>query len=151
MKTLLASLVITLFTASLSWAQAAESSLNTDLSFRQALKSIRYPALAHQPERTAKVYVDFVITKEGKVADVKLLKMGSIDNAFIEEVNRLVAQLPTQKSTYAGEYVLPVVFESHNKPGVYQPTVSDRAAFDRTFVQLSHSKALLNELYVAAN
>ena len=151
MKPLLASLLITLGFASLSWAQAVEFPLNYDRSFRQALKSVQYPLLAEQPAREVKVYVDFTIDRAGKIGEVKLLKMGSFSDAFVGEVIRLFAELPAQKSTYAGEYVLPVVFESKYKPGAYQPTASDRAAFDRTFVQLSHSKALLAELYVAVN
>lgn len=151
MKILMYSFLITLVFASLSWAQVVESSLNNDLSFRQALKSVQYPILVPQPGKTAKVYVDFTINKEGKISDVRLLKMGSTSNAFVGEVTRLFAGLPAQKSIYAGEYVLPVVFESKAKPGDYQLTVSDRVAFDRTFVQLSHLKVLLDELYVAAN
>jgi hypothetical protein len=151
MKTSISSLLIVLAFSCLSWGQVVESSLNNDISFRQALKSVQYPLLATPPAKAAKVYVNFIINKEGKIGEVKLLKMGSFSDAFIGEVTRLFADLPTQKSTYSGEYVLPVVFEAKSKPDVYQPTVSDRAAFDRTFVQLSHSKVLLSELYVASN
>ncbi|ARK10274.2 hypothetical protein A6C57_08000 [Fibrella sp. ES10-3-2-2] len=150
MKTLVAIIGLTLFSVSLCWGQTAASSLNTDPSFRQSLTAVRYPILAQLPERVPKVYINFSITKEGKVTDIKLLKTESIDTAFIEEVNRLAAQLPNQKAAYAGEYVLPIVFDAKPKSGVRQPTVADRAAFDRTFIQLSRTRTLLNELYVAA-
>jgi hypothetical protein len=150
MKTLISSLFVALVATS-SWAQVAESPLNDDASFRQALKFVQYPLLAEKPAEAAKVYVDFSINKEGKISNVKLLKAGSFSNAFQGEVTRLFASLPTQKPTYAGDYVLPVVFESKPNAGAYQPTASDRAAFHRTFIQLLHSKALLKELYVAIN
>jgi hypothetical protein len=149
MKTTIFSLLFYFTASSFLWAQIAESSLNHDASFRQSLKFIQYPLLVEQPTEVAKVYVDFSIDKEGKIGNVKLLKMGSFSNAFVGEVTRLFAGLPAQKNSHAGSYVLPVVFESKPKEGVYQPTVSDRAAFDRTFVQLLHSKVLLQELYVS--
>lgn len=151
MKILISSLFVALVSTSFAWSQVGGSSLNNDHTFRQVLKSVQYPLVAEKPTKEVKVYVDFTINKEGKIGDVKLLKLGSFSQAFVAEVTRLFANLPTQKSAYAGEYVLPVVFEAKPEAGAYQPTVSDRAAYDRTFVQLSHSKALLTELYVASN
>jgi hypothetical protein len=151
MKILISSLLVAVMFTSFAWSQTAESSLNNDPVFRQALKSVQYPLVAEQPTKEAKVYVDFTINKEGKIGEVKLLKMGSFSQAFMGEVTRLFADLPIQKPAYAGAYVLPVVFEVKSKAGAYQPTASDRAAYDRTFVQLSHSKALLTELYVVSN
>lgn len=149
MKILISSLLVAVMSTSFAWSQIGSFSLNNDPAFRQALKSVQYPLVAEQPTREAKVYVDFTINKEGKIGEVKLLKMGSFSQAFVGEVTRLFADLPTQKPAYAGEYVLPVVFEA--KAGAHQLTASDRAAYDRTYVQLSHSKALLTELYVASN
>ncbi|MEZ0487828.1 hypothetical protein [Fibrella aquatica] len=150
MKTLLFSFCATLVSAACSWAQVATSTLNNDLSFRQALTSVQYPLLVEPSTKEAKVYVNFTITKAGKIDEVKLLKMGSFSNAFVGEVNRIIADLPLQKSNYAGEYVLPVVFEAKIKSGDYQPTASDRAAFDKTFIQLRRQKTVLDELYVFA-
>ncbi|RIV19835.1 hypothetical protein DYU11_23195 [Fibrisoma montanum] len=150
MKILISSLFFALMASSLAWSQVGGSSLNNDSDFRQVLKSVQYPLLAEKPTKEAKVYVDFTIDKEGKISNVKLLKMGVFSQAFVGEVTRLFANLPTQKPAYAGDYVLPVVFEAKPKAGDYQPTASDRAAYDRTFVQLSHSKALLTELYVTS-
>ncbi len=151
MKTLISSLLVASMSISFAWSQIPESSLNNDPSFRQVLKTVQYPLVAEQPTKEAKVYVDFTINKKGEIGEVKVLKMGSYSQAFIGEVTRLFADFPNQKPAYAGEYVLPVVFEAKSKAGVYQPTASDRAAYDRTFVQLSHSKALLTELYVTSN
>jgi hypothetical protein len=150
MKILMSSLLVAFVSISFSWAQIMKSSLNDDLSFRQALNAVQYPLLAEPPAKDAKVYVDFIVNKEGKISEVKLLKMGSFSNAFMGEVTRLFADLPIQKPTHASAYVLPVVFESKPKPGVYQPTASDRVAYDRKFVQFLHVKTLLNELYVAS-
>jgi len=149
MKNLLLSFLATLVFASSSWAQVRNLALNNDSSFREALKGVQYPLLVEPSATEAKVYVNFTINEAGKIADVKLLKMGSFSNAFVGEVTRIVADLPAQKPAYAGEYVLPVVFESKIKSGTYQPTVSDRIAFDRTFIQLRHQKTVLDELYVA--
>lgn len=134
-----------------TWAQVVQTTLNNDPTFREALKAVQYPLVAEHPVKDAKVYVDFTVSKEGKISEVKFLKMGSFSDAFMGEVTRLFADLPTQKPTYAGHYVLPVVFEAKSKPGTYQSTASDRATFDRTFVQLTHLKTVLEELYVAAN
>lgn len=151
MKILISSLLVTLLSTSFAWSQVVGSSLNNDPVFRQALKSVQYPLLAEQPATEAKVYVDFTINKEGKIGDVKLLKAGLFSQAFVGEVTRLVANLPRQKPGYAGAYVLPVVFEANPKSDAYQATASDRVAFHRTFIQLSHTKTLLTELYVASN
>jgi hypothetical protein len=152
MKSFFVCSLISLVAASFSLGQSVELPLNYDSAFRQALlKSVHYPAVNNQSRRATQVYIDFVITTEGKVSNVKILNEEGLLAPFAEEANRLMEQLPTQKSVHAGAYVLPVVFESKERPEHNLWAKAGRAARHHTFVQFLHEKSLLDELYVTAD
>lgn len=150
MKTIFACLLLSLSAVCLSHGQSAQPPLGNDDQFKQSLlKLVRYPKIAQEEGKIAIVYVNFKVDSQGQITDVAFLNKNAVDPSFTEAISQLMKQLPAQKPAYAGEYVLPVVFELEGKQGKrYQPTASDRAAFDHTFVQLSHTKSLLSELHV---
>lgn len=131
--------------------QSAASGLDNDATFWKSLMTIRYPDAARTSAEEVKVYVDFTIDPAGNITNVNLLKTGSLPASYAEEVDRVMAQLPAQQRAYAGDYVLPIVFEAKGNSTSYRSTKAERAAFGRTFVQLRHTKSVLNELVVAAN
>lgn len=152
MKKLFLCSLLVLSAAVLSFGQAATPSLNTDSTFRHSLLALaRYPKTAQEAGKTGRVYVDFTIDTRGQITNIDFLNSNTVDNSFLKAARQLMEQLPVQKPTYAGDYVLPVAFLLEPATGtIHQPSESDRAAFDRTFVQLSHSRSLLNELSVMA-
>ena len=146
MKTLFAYLVMLLLTASLTHGQAVKSSLANDSNFRQALlKTMRYPIAAQREEKVAKAYVEFKVDNQGKVANIQVLNQANVDVFFKEEINRFMSQLPAQKKTYAGTYVLPVVFELEGTGRVIKPREEDAS-----FVQSLRKELLLKDAYVTA-
>ena len=82
---------------------------------------MRYPVAAQRAEKVAKAYVKFNIDSQGKVAAVQVLNKAHVDAFFNEEISRFMNQLPVQKQTYAGTYVLPVVFELEGIGRVIKP------------------------------
>ncbi len=132
-------------------AQVPALALDTDSTFRRALKEIRYPELRRLAQQTTIVFVQFTLTPQGKVTQIKYLNEDEVDNPFVYKVQQIVEQLPTLPASYAGEYVLPVGFESENSQGKKRLTKEDRAALARTFVQLTRSRVLLSEVYVPAS
>lgn len=58
-------------------------------------QNLRYPAEMRSQEKSGKLFVSFVVTKKGKVTDVKVVK--SPDEGFNEEVVRVVESLPKWK------------------------------------------------------
>ncbi len=132
-------------------AQATKPALDTDSTFRRALQEIRYPELRRLAQQTTIVFVQFTLTPQGKVTQIKYLNEDEVDNPFVYEVQQIVEQLPTLPALYAGEYVLPVGFESENSQGKKRLTKEDRAALARTFVQLTRARVLLSEVYVPAS
>jgi hypothetical protein len=125
-----------------------------ELNFRQELlKSIRNPTREPQKRKTTNVYVDFFVTKNGKIENVKVMDPDRVQAVYVAEVNRVFTQLSnqkSQKSLHAGEYVLPVVFEATGKAEWYT-AATVRPEIHRTYIQLLHDRKLLDELYVAAN
>ncbi|GAB3700907.1 hypothetical protein GCM10027592_28370 [Spirosoma flavus] len=146
MKTLFAYLGLLLLIPFLAQAQVTEQTLGSDPAFRQAVgKSIRYPAAARQAEKVAKAYVEFKVDGQGKINDVQVLNQANVDNTFKEEVNRLMAQLPAQNQTYAGTYVLPIVFQLEGSGKVVKPREEGRS-----FLESLPKMGLLEDAYVIA-
>jgi TonB family protein len=146
MKTLFACSVMLLLTTPLTHGQAVKSSLANDPNFRQALsKTMRYPVAAQREQKVAKAYVEFKVDSRGKVIDVQVLNQANVNAFFKEEIHRFMSQLPAQKQTYAGTYVLPIVFELEGKGGVIKPREEDI-----TFTQSLHKELLLKDAYVTA-
>lgn len=142
MKTLLVSVVLLSLTFSLTQGQSIDRSLASDPAFRQALlKSMRYPLAARQAEKVARAYVRFKV--DGKVADVKVLNQANVDASFNEEINRFMSQLPAQKQTFAGTYVLPVVFELEGSNQTIKPPKEALS-----FIESVPKESLLAEVYV---
>jgi hypothetical protein len=150
MKTLLSLLLLGAGTASLSVGQSVSPSLNQESAFREELlESIQNPTREPQKTKTTNVYVDFFVSKNGKIENVKIIGQERTPAVYVAEVNRAFAQLSRQKSLQAGEYVLPVVFEATGKAQWY-PAPSVRPEVHRTYIQLLHDRKLLDELYVTA-
>ncbi|CCH51446.1 TonB family protein [Fibrisoma limi BUZ 3] len=78
-------------------------------------KNLRYPAAAERANVQGKVFVNFVVTKEGNVADVKILK--GIGFGADEEAVRVMQKMPRWKpGTQDGKpvnvrYNLPINFQ----------------------------------------
>ncbi|UFH54613.1 TonB family protein [Spirosoma sp. KNUC1025] len=146
MKTLFAYLGMLLLIPFVSQSQAIDHSLGNDWAFRQAIaQAIRYPAAAQRAEKVAKVYVEFNVDHQGKVIDVQVLNQANVDVSFQEEVNRLMKQLPAQKQTYTGTYVLPIIFELEGTGRVVKPREEDAS-----FIQSLRKESLLEGAYVIA-
>ena len=144
MKTLFVCLALVSITASLSHGQIVKSSLANDLDFRQSLpKLMRYPSAAQREEKVAKVYVGFKVDDQGKITDVQVLNKGNVDTSFRQEVGRFMKLLPAQKPMYAGDYILPVVFELEGTGKVIKFREEDA-----TFLQSLNKESLLKEVYV---
>lgn len=146
MKILLVSVVLLSLTFSLTQGQSIDRSLASDPAFRQALlKSMRYPAAAQQAEKVARAYVRFKVDGQGKVADVQVLNQANVDASFNKEINRFMSQLPAQKQTFAGTYVLSVVFELEGSSQTIKPREEARS-----FIESVPKESLLAEVYVTA-
>jgi TonB family protein len=146
MKLLFAYLGLFLLTSSLTQGQGIDRSLTNDPAFRQALsKTMRYPVAAQQAEKVAKAYIEFKVDRQGKVTNVQVLNQANVDASFNKEVNRFMSLLPAQKQTYAGTYVLPIVFELEGSDRTIKP--HDEA---RSFLESMAKKSLLDTAYVTA-
>lgn len=146
MKTLFACLVCLSLTVSLTHGQVVETSLVNDLDFRQTLsKAIRYPLAAQQAEKVAKAYIEFKVDDQGKVANVQVLNQDNVDSLFTEEINQFMSQLPAQKQTYAGTYILPVVFELEGIGRVIKPREEESS-----FIQSLQKELLLEDAHITA-
>lgn len=144
MKTLFVCLALVSITASLSHGQAVKSSLANDLDFCQSLqKLMRYPSVAQREEKVAKVYAGFKVDDQGKITDIEVLNKGNVDTSFRQEVGRFMKLLPVQKPMYAGDYVLPIVFDLEGTGKVIKFREEDA-----TFVQSLNKESLLKEVYV---
>lgn len=78
------------------------------------VKSIRYPLEAHQNGIQGKVFVEFVVGKDGAVKDVKIAK--SVDPALDAEAVRVVSNMPKwipgkeKGKQVAVQYTIPINF-----------------------------------------
>ena len=146
MKTI-AALLVSSLTASITLGQ----SLSQDNAIReQFIKNVRNPRVENLASKTTNVYVDFMVTKAGKVADVRVLDASMLPTPYIAEVNRVMGELSARTGVAAGEYVLPVVFETKGETK-YIPNPAVRPEVHKYFIQIPHRRKLLNEVYVAVN
>lgn len=144
MKTLFVCLALVLTAASLSYGQAVKSSLANDSEFYQSLlKLIRYPSIGQREGKVAKVYVAFNVDDQGEITDIEVLNKDKMDTYFGLEVERSMKLLPVQKPMYAGDYVLPVVFDLEGAGKVIKFREEDM-----TFVQSLNKESLLKEVHV---
>lgn len=78
-------------------------------------QNLKYPEAAQQNDVQGKVFVKFVVTKDGDIGDIKTLK--GIGHGCEEEVARILANMPTwQPGKQDGEkvnvyYTMPVNFQ----------------------------------------
>jgi periplasmic protein TonB len=63
-----------------------------DNLFKYLKKNIHYPELAREKGIKGRVYITFIINKEGQVKDVKVLR--GIGGGCDEEARRVVAEMP---------------------------------------------------------
>ncbi len=86
-----------------------------DALIKEIVQNIKYPQTAKEENIQGKVFVQFVVKKDGSVADVKVLE--GIDKACDEEAVRVVKGLKQFKpgtkdgKTVAVQMVLPIVFK----------------------------------------
>ena len=122
-----------------------KSSLANDLDFRQSLLKLMryYPSVAQREEKVARVYVGFKVDAQGEITAVEVLNKGNVETYFSQEVSRCMKLLPVQKPLYAGDYVLPIVFDLENVGKVIKSPEKDV-----TFVQSLNKESLLKEVYV---
>lgn len=77
-------------------------------------QNLKYPEAAQQDNVQGKVFVKFVVTKDGDIGDIKTLK--GIGHGCEEEVARILAGMPTWKpAEQDGEkvnvyFIMPVAF-----------------------------------------
>jgi protein TonB len=62
---------------------------------RYIVKNVRYPQIAKEYNITGKVYVQFVVDKDGSVTDVKILR--GVDKNLDTEALRVIRSLPKFK------------------------------------------------------
>ncbi len=55
-------------------------------------KNVKFPAIAQENGIQGRVYVEFVVNKDGKIVDVKILK--GVDRSLDEEALRVVRSMP---------------------------------------------------------
>ncbi|MAO01689.1 MAG: hypothetical protein CMD05_02000 [Flavobacteriales bacterium] len=58
-------------------------------------KNVRYPAIAKEYNITGKVYISFIVDKQGSVTNVKVVR--GVDKNLDEEAVRVVKSLPKYK------------------------------------------------------
>ena len=81
---------------------------------RYIANKVRYPQIAKEHGIEGKVYVTFIINKEGKVTNVEVIK--GIDPNLDEEAKRVIASLPKftlgkQRGKLTNvEYTVPINF-----------------------------------------
>lgn len=85
---------------------------------RDWIKSnVKYPEIARRNKVTGRVYVGFVIDKEGKVGKVKILR--SINSVLDKEALRVIGNMPTWKpgmqkgKPVKVSYTFPINFQLH--------------------------------------
>lgn len=143
----IACLLFALLNVSTAWSQSSAE----DNSFRSQLtKTIRNPVVRNLASKTTNVYVDFIINPAGKIGEVKVMNADQRPAPYVTEITRAMNQLPVQKGMTAGEYVLPVVFETTGETK-YTPNPAVRPQVHQYFIQMLHSRKLLDEIFIAAN
>ena len=78
-------------------------------------KNVRYPAIAKEYNITGKVYVSFIVDKQGSVTNVKIVR--GVDKNLDAEALRVVSLLPKYKpgkqrgKAVVVPYSLPIIFQ----------------------------------------
>ena len=81
---------------------------------RYISKNIKYPAIASENGIQGKVFVEFVVNKDGQIVDVKVLK--GVDRSLDEEAVRVVKNMPAwtpgeqQGKKVRVSYRIPIAF-----------------------------------------
>ena len=77
-------------------------------------KNMRYPALASGENLEAKIYVQFVINRDGSISDTEVLR--GVGFGFDEEAKRVINAMPNWNPGKQGgknvrvKYVIPIIF-----------------------------------------
>lgn len=61
--------------------------------FKFLAQNIRYPGIARDQGLQGKLYIEFVVTKQGHITDVKIIK-GTIGGGCEEEALRIIKSMP---------------------------------------------------------
>lgn len=132
-------------------------------------KNLRYPESAQKANAQGKVFISFIVTKTGEIADVKLLK--GIGFGADEEAIRVVQSMPRWiPGSQSGQvvnvrYNLPIRFELDDKewgtlkkvsPPPPPPPVEKKSAFfpvptDDADIQKAYKHFIINDKEVSFN
>lgn len=78
-------------------------------------KNVKYPVLAQENGITGKVFIQFVIEKDGSISNIKVLR--SVDASLDKEAVRVIQSMPKwkpgkqRKQTVRVSYTLPINFQ----------------------------------------
>lgn len=94
-----------------SVAQSDTALLTKNPSFEKALlKQIRLPAQVIRQRKSVRIYVGFIVTKQGDCQQASILNSKPVDQSLHEAINGVWAHLPNVSPHFQGRYVLPIAF-----------------------------------------
>ncbi len=109
-------------------------------------KNIKYPAEAQQKGEQGRVMVQFVVGKDGKLSDIKIMR--SISPALDAEAIRVIKAMPTWKpgtqrgQAVAVKYTIPISFRLQGSKGDDKPVASDIQVVSVTKANNENSKPI---------
>ncbi len=118
---------------------------NTEL-MRFLAKNINYPAEAQQKGEQGRVMVQFVVGKDGKLSDIKIMR--SISPTLDAEAIRVIKAMPDWKpgtqrgQAVAVKYTIPISFRLQGSKGDDKPVASDIQVVSVTKANNENSKPI---------
>ena len=118
---------------------------NTEL-MKFLAKNIKYPAEAQQKGEQGRVMVQFVVGKDGKLSDIKIMR--SISPTLDAEAIRVIKAMPTWKpgtqrgQAVAVKYTIPISFRLQGSKGDDKPVASDIQVVSVTKANNENSKPI---------
>lgn len=118
---------------------------NTEL-MKFLAKNIKYPAEAQQKGEQGRVMVQFVVGKDGKLSDIKIVR--SISPTLDAEAIRVIKAMPTWKpgtqrgQAVAVKYTIPISFRLQGSKGDDKPVASDIQVVSVTKANNENSKPI---------
>ena len=109
-------------------------------------KNIKYPAEAQQKGEQGRVMVQFVVGKDGKLSDIKIMR--SISPTLDAEAIRVIKAMPTWKpgtqrgQAVAVKYTIPISFRLQGSKGDDKPVASDIQVVSVTKANNENSKPI---------
>lgn len=118
---------------------------NTEL-MKFLAKNIKYPAETQQKGEQGRVMVQFVVGKDGKLSDIKIMR--SISPTLDAEAIRVIKAMPTWKpgtqrgQAVAVKYTIPISFRLQGSKGDDKPVASDIQVVSVTKANNENSKPI---------